>query len=130
VARLTQRQFRRYIDRDQSAYESGRDDATMVPQHRVNRGSGGSAAREQPSNVLCIGSLYNNLIESDAEQAAIARRRGIKLESWMDPLKVPAFHVSRGWVMLDDSYGITTAPEETVSEWIRDPRLARWGYGA
>lgn len=79
----------------------------LVPQHRINRGAGGSKALEIPSNVVLFCSQYNVLIESDAEQAEIARGHGWKLSHWdQKRLKqIPVYdRAARDWFYLDDDY--------------------------
>lgn len=100
-------EFRKYLDRDNGeCYHCGTNDATLVPQHRIGRGMGGSKSRNQPSNVITFCSYANGLLESNAEFAALARTRGWKLESWQDTTDVVVFHAPTAqWWLLDDNYG-------------------------
>lgn len=60
--------------------------------HRLNRGAGGSKMRNGMSNACAICDHCNGLIENDAEAAAEARRRGVKLREGDDPATVPMWH--------------------------------------
>lgn len=57
--------------------------------HRANRGAGGSKYRNTLPNGCALCTICNGRIESDAEYAAEARRRGVKLDSWDDPEAEP-----------------------------------------
>lgn len=100
-------EFRRYLRRDAGrCWHCGLDDETLVPQHRVGRGMGGSKTRDRPSNIIVLCSAFNSLIESDADAARIARSKGWKLDSWVDPEFEPVFDsVEQCWFLLDDKFG-------------------------
>ena len=100
------KQFRQLLERDQGrCYHCGRSDDTLVPQHRLGRGMGGSKARDVPSNIITFCSDYNQRVEDNAISAAKAKRMGWKLESWQDPLDTPVWDFSSGlWYTLNDSY--------------------------
>lgn len=100
---ISPKEFAKYLKRDGECVHCGLDDDSLIPQHRANRGAGGSKKRDVPSNIIVLCSAYNGLIESDAEAARFAKEFGYKLESWEDPKRVPFY--SRGkWWILDDSY--------------------------
>ena len=81
------------------------DSETAVPQHRANRGMGGSKSRDVPSNIIVLCSYLNGLIESNAHYAEAAKANGWKLESWQDPRAVPVWDAQTGkYWLLDDSY--------------------------
>lgn len=101
---MNSKEFAKYVARDRWCLHCGETDA-IVPNHRANRGMGGSAVRNVPSNILVLCSSMNTLIESDAASATAARINGWKLSSWDDPLEVPVFDaVSGTWYLLDDAY--------------------------
>lgn len=86
---------------------TGVDDDTLVPQHRSNRGMGGSRAKNRLSNLVWLQSHINTRIESDAWWAEEARRRGIKISSHADPALTPVVHAVHGAVILSDDGSIT-----------------------
>lgn len=104
---MTGKQFAKYLARDHRCLHCGTEQS-LVPNHRANRGMGGSKVRDVPSNivVLCHGANY--LIEAVAFHAAEARRYGWKLESWQDPAQTPVYDRSSArWYLLDDQFGRT-----------------------
>lgn len=109
---VNQKQFNRYLDRDGYCLHCGETEA-LAPNHRANRGMGGSKARDVPSNIVVLCSLLNGQIESDARYAATARRYGWKLDSWDDPLEVPVYDTLKGeWHLLDNEYGYKVVNQE------------------
>jgi len=98
------KEFSRYLERDIRCVHCGTEGDVLIPQHRKNRGFGGSKERNRPSNVLVMCSAFNGLIEADAEAAALARKYGWKLESWEDPEDVPFFAEGKWW-FVDNLYG-------------------------
>lgn len=110
---MTPKNFARLVARDHYCLHCGETEA-LAPNHRINRGMGGSKLRDQPSNFVLLCSLFNGLIESDAHWAQVAKRRGWKLESWQDTLKEPVFDAMSGtWFMFDDDYGRVVVGEGT-----------------
>jgi len=106
------KQFQRYLDRDKHCLHCGTD-TTLVPNHRANRGMGGSKVRDVPSNIVVLCAAFNGLIEADEQAAEFARLRGWKLYSWEDP-STPVFDAGlRQWFVIDDNY----QRAETVSPW-------------
>ncbi len=106
------RQFALYLARDLHCPCGcvGRED-TFVPQHRINRGMGGSKVLDRPANVLVLCSTMNSLIESHASYANLAREWGWKLSRWDSPEDTPFWDVAAGtWNLIDNTYGrkITT----------------------
>lgn len=104
------RQFAKYLARDLRCVCGcvGKED-TLIPQHRVNRGHGGSKLLDRPANILVMCSEMNGLIESDAKVAALARGYGWKLRSWQTPEEEPFFDIPTGeWILLTDDYNRTT----------------------
>ena len=93
-----------YLRRDGGCAHCGAVDVA-VPNHRINRGMGGSKLRNKPSNIVALCSEMNGLIESDAQQAARAKAYGWKLESWQQPEFEPVYYPLEGrWYYLDDFY--------------------------
>jgi hypothetical protein len=106
------RQFALYLARDLHCPCGcvGVED-TFVPQHRINRGMGGSRALDRPANVLVMCSRMNGLIESDQRFAASARDYGWKLSRWQVPEDEPFYDLATGaWNLIDNIYNrvITT----------------------
>jgi hypothetical protein len=99
-------EFAKYLARDIYCPHCGRQDDTLVIQHRISRGMGGSKRRNQPSNLLVMCSEINGLLESSALWASTGRRFGWKLESWEDSEFAPVYdYVSKTWSMLDNNMG-------------------------
>lgn len=90
---------------------------TLVPNHRLNRGMGGSKARETPTNVVTMCYECNGIIESDATSRAIAVAYGWKLLTGDDPDTMPWYDKTLDtWFQPDDDYGrnivhLTDLPE-------------------
>ena len=102
---MTPKQFARFMERDGGCVHCG-DVVTAVPNHRQNRGMGGSRKRNHPANIVVLCSEINGLIESDPVWATRAREYGWKLRPWDDPLFVPVYEPMWGvWWRLDDEGG-------------------------
>jgi hypothetical protein len=96
--------FARLVERDQRCLHCGETEA-ISPNHRINRGMGGSKLRDQPSNLVVICSILNGLIESDNRWASVANQLGWKLQSWQKPQDEPVFDTLSGnWFLLDDDF--------------------------
>ncbi len=96
--------FAKLLARDGYCLHCGETTA-VSPNHRINRGMGGSKHRDQPSNLVVLCSLFNGLIESDAQSAALAKQYGWKLQQWQDAGKEPVYdRVSGLWFYLDDNF--------------------------
>lgn len=107
---MTPKEFKKYLLRDSHCLHCGADGDDLIPQHRANKGSGGSKKRDVPSNIIVFCSQANSLAESDAVFARSARRFGWKLSSWQEPLAEPVFDAVSGlWWLLDDTYGRVSA---------------------
>ena len=110
------RQFALYLARDMHCVCGcvGRED-TFVPQHRINRGMGGSKVLDRPANVLVMCSRMNGLIESDPVFAAPARVYGWKLSRWQVPEETPFYDLATGqWNLIDNLYNRTTTKREAA----------------
>jgi hypothetical protein len=102
---VTPKEFKKYLKRDGHCYHCGIDDETLIPQHRINRGMGGSKLLNTPSNIIVLCSYANGLIESNAFWADRARQFGWKLPSWAIASENAVFDVvSQTWFLLDDSF--------------------------
>jgi len=100
------RQFALYLSRDLHCVCGcvGRED-TLVPQHRINRGLGGSKVLDRPANVIVMCSLVNGRIEADSKWAAAARGYGWKLSRWESPEDTPFYDRGTGtWNLIDNLY--------------------------
>jgi hypothetical protein len=100
------RQFALYLARDMHCACGcvGRED-TLVPQHRINRGLGGSKVLDRPANVIVLCSSANGLIESNATWASRAREYGWKLSRWESPEETPFYDLATGtWNLIDNLY--------------------------
>jgi hypothetical protein len=97
--------FQRLMERDKGCVHCGETEA-VSPNHRINRGMGGSKLLDRPSNLVILCSRMNFLIEADASQAEIAKTYGWKLERWQKPEKEPVFNrMTHRWLLLDDEFG-------------------------
>jgi hypothetical protein len=106
---VTPKEFAKYVARDRYCLHCGETEA-ISPNHRLNRGMGGSKKRDHPANIVVLCSLVNGLIESDAQWATKARTFGWKLSPWDDPTFVPVYEAMWGvWWLLDDEFGRTRA---------------------
>ena len=106
---MNQKQFNRFLERDgHRCYHCGTSGEDLVPNHRVNRGMGGSRLRDRPSNIVTLCSFINGQIEADALERSRAIEYGWKLASWEDPTKTAVFERSSGnWYILDDDHNRT-----------------------
>lgn len=105
---MNQRQFDRYLQRDGGRCQHCGTTEGLVPQHRQNRGLGGSVARDVPSNIIVLCSYVNGMIESDADWADLAILNGWKLRAWEIPEDEPVFDSAADqWYRLDNNYGRT-----------------------
>lgn len=102
---MTAREFQRFLDRDGGCVHCGAVDIA-VPNHRINRGMGGSKDLERPANVVVLCSIVNGWIESDPEWAAVAKKFGWKLESWQVPEDEPVL-ILGDWYLLGNDHSKT-----------------------
>ncbi len=101
---MTKKQFQKFLDRDGGCVHCGATEA-VAPNHRSNRGMGGSKVRDVPSNVVVLCSVLNGLIESDSAYADVARENGWKLETWQNPEESPYYDLMSGrWWLPDNFY--------------------------
>jgi hypothetical protein len=111
---LTPKEFEKYLLRDlYKCVHCGLMDSTLIPQHRKNRGMGGSKKRDVPSNIVVLCSKFNWLIEADANWASLAKERGWKLESWQEPLDTPVYYAHDGeYYLIDNEFNRIKVREE------------------
>lgn len=109
------REFRKYLARDgEKCLHCGTTEG-LVPQHRRNRGMGGSKARSVPSNIIVLCSAYNGEIEADAAAASRAVAYGWKVVGMDAPDMVPVYdRTAQGWFLLDDNFGRHAVPGGTL----------------
>lgn len=108
--------FERYLERDVACFATGAANSDrLIPQHRLG-GMGGNR-RETPSAILTFDSIMNVAIETDPWWQRQAYRYGWKLQNGDDPLTSPVWHRTRGWLMLDDEFGVRQATAEEVEDW-------------
>ena len=109
---MTPKQFAKFLTRDAHCLHCGADGDDLVPQHRMNRGSGGKNSKaNQPSNIIVFCSYANQLAEQNSEFARRCRDNGWKLHSWQDPAATPVFDTVAGvWFALDNKFGRVTLP--------------------
>lgn len=106
------REFLLLVARDGWCLECGEQEA-ISPNHRANRGMGGSKLRDRPSNLVILCSEFNSAIESNHKARDLALARGWKLNSWDNPLLIPVYDTYVGAsYLLDDNYGRTMIGEE------------------
>ena len=100
---MNKKRFQKYLDRDGGCVHCG-DVETAVPHHRLNRGMGGSKERDVPSNIICLCSVMNGLIESSSEAAEMARDYGWKLTMGQNPITTPYWNaIESEWCYIDDN---------------------------
>lgn len=108
---VTKKEFAKYLARDGHCYHCGVSDDTLVPQHRRNRGMGGSKMRDTASNIVVVCSQSNGAFEASERASRAAQRYGWKLRPGQDPLTTPVFDAFAGvWYLLDDKFGKKEIP--------------------
>lgn len=100
--------FAKLVERDGYCLHCGEVEA-ISPNHRINRGMGGSRRLDKPSNLVVLCSVVNGLIESSPAWQALAKEWGWKLERWQSPEAEPVYDSISGewWILSND--------------WLRDP---------
>lgn len=101
---MTPKQFQKLVDRDVSCLHCGETER-ISPNHRANRGMGGSKLLDRPANLIVLCSEMNSMIESNWFHALLAKQYGWKLERWQVPEDEPVFD-SRlwQWFKLDNEF--------------------------
>lgn len=97
--------FAKIRERDRYCLHCGETEA-ISPNHRANRGMGGSKRLDVPSNIVLLCSVMNGLIESDNIHAATAITYGWKISKYANPKEIPVVDAISGVsYLLDDNYG-------------------------
>ena len=97
--------FEKLLIRDSYCLHCGETQA-VAPNHRINRGMGGSKKLDNWANLVILCSLLNGQIESDTRWASMAESYGWKLRRYQDPLAEPVFDAIAGvWYLLDNDLG-------------------------
>jgi hypothetical protein len=107
---MTKKEFQKYLERDKVCAHCGTDDDTLVPQHRANRGIGGSKLLDRPSNIIVLCSDANYMLEADEKFADFGRELGWKLRRGEVPEFTPVL-LADGWWMIDNYFNKTPVPE-------------------
>ena len=77
----------------------------LSPNHRQNRGMGGSKLADVPSNYVLLCSWLNERIESSAHFRELAVENGWKVGKWDDWRKTAVFDACTGeWYLLNDDW--------------------------
>lgn len=101
---MTPKEFAKYLVRDGACYHCGSTGDSLIPQHRANRGAGGSKLRDKPANIIVFCSEANGLLESDAAFATRGRLYNWKLYSWQDPEIEPVYEAHTDtWFVLSNN---------------------------
>lgn len=101
---MTKTEFGKLVKRDSWCLHCGATEA-LAPNHRANRGHGGSKSAERPSNLVLLCSMFNGLIESDAKAARLAKQYGWKISRYDTPSQIPVYDAIAGlWWALDDNW--------------------------
>lgn len=106
--------FARLVARDRYCLHCGETDA-VAPNHRINRGMGGSKLLDYPENFVLLCSVLNGQIEADSRWAKLAEDYGWKLRSWQNPREIPVFDTLTGeWRLLSSEWGYSVTQERAL----------------
>jgi len=101
---MTRKDFEKLLKRDSYCLHCGETEA-LSPNHRANRGMGGSKLRDTPSNLVLLCSSLNSLIESDTKHAEMALSLGWKVSTFDDWRIKPVKDTLTGkWYLLRDDW--------------------------
>lgn len=109
---MNKKAFDKFLARDVCCSHCGTTDDTLIPQHRANRGMGGSKALDRPSNIIVLCSEANGLLESNSKFAELGRKFGWKLTRGQEPETTPVY-MGDGWWLLDNDYNRTRIEYDT-----------------
>jgi hypothetical protein len=110
---MNKKAFDKFLERDKCCSHCGTTDDTLIPQHRANRGMGGSRALDRPSNIIVLCSAANFMLESNARFAEMGRLFGWKLERHQVPEFTPVY-MGDGWWLLDNDFNRTPVPNHDI----------------
>jgi hypothetical protein len=110
---MNKKTFQKFIDRDKVCAHCGIDGDTLVPQHRANRGMGGSRSLDRPSNIIVLCSEANFLLEANPRFAEVGRELGWKLRRDQVPEFTPVL-LADGYWLLDNDFNKTPVPENNA----------------
>jgi hypothetical protein len=110
---MNKKTFDKFLDRDKCCSHCGITGETLIPQHRANRGMGGSKALDRPSNIIVLCSTANFMLESNARFAHMGRVFGWKLERHQVPEFTPVY-MGDGWWLLDNDFNRTQVSNEDI----------------
>lgn len=122
VAQIPKAMWRRVLDRDGGHCVHCGGTERLVPQHRKNRGMGGSKQLETPSNVIVVCSAVNGHMEANAYWAERARYYGWKLRPGQDPATTPYYDcASAEWYLPDEDCNrvVVESPHSVTAPVIR-----------
>lgn len=109
---MNAKEFARLVARDGGCLHCGQTEA-IAPNHRANRGMGGSKSLDVPSNLVVLCSWLNGAIEADSGLRLMAIRYGWKVSKWDEWRNKPVFHAQSGeWRLLDDRFGFIVVMQE------------------
>jgi len=88
----------------------------ISPNHRANRGMGGSKERDVPSNIVLLCSILNGQIETDSRWAQLATKYGWKVSKFANWREEPVFDMLTGqWFLLRDDWSREEVKGKNVS---------------
>lgn len=102
---MNRKDWQRLLDRDLGRCVHCGETEAISPNHRGNRGMGGSKALDKPSNLILLCSEMNTLIESSNRYAEQAKSFGWKISKWDTPENVAVFdYLDQKWFYLDNAW--------------------------
>ena len=110
---------RRMLERDGYKCVACGTEYDLTPQHRANRGMGGSKRGHGLSNLVTMCKRHNEQLESDPKFAELGRRMGWKVKRNSGP---PASEIAVwsfpdwGWFLLADDGSRLRLPEGPAAE--------------
>jgi hypothetical protein len=112
---LTKKDFQRLLDRDQGyCLHCGTTEA-LAPNHRSNRGMGGSKLADVPSNLVLICSMLNGQLEADERYYQQGLQYGWKVSKWADWRTIPVYDAMTGvWYLLNDDWTRNVVDERNL----------------
>jgi hypothetical protein len=104
---MNPKNFQKILKRDAGVcYHCGTDDQTLIWNHRISRGMGGSKLLDKTSNLITLCSRANQLLEDDSDFAKLGMLYGWKLRRFQDPEVEPVYDITSGlWFTLDNNFG-------------------------